>query len=187
MQTESAELFSTVMTTYLQRKWEFTSLLIDPAALMDKSTNDNKAPLFRHQPIHTHCIRSITLKLTCSFAMISNSSASCTHMHSKRKGRRNMEGEQDMINALKHITMTSPACTNEILTHVLPEVKGEHYREITLWLLLVERIGLLPAVVGESRASRMLSSTDSDLKQQVDLLNKCAQFVHLYSRSSRTQ
>lgn len=42
-----------VLQTNLQREREFTALLIDPAALMDKNTDDNKALLLSHRRMYT--------------------------------------------------------------------------------------------------------------------------------------
>lgn len=54
----------------------------------------------------------------------------------------------------------------------------EHHKDITLWLLLEGRKGLL-SLAGESRMSRILSSADSGLQQQVGLNSKAAQLVAL--------
>ena len=51
------------------------------------------------------------------------------------------------------------------------KVYAEYGSDITLWLQLDERKGLL-SLVGESRISSMFSSADSGLQQQVDFTHK---------------
>lgn len=115
LRVQQALCFFTMQKTNLQRQGEFTPLLIDPAALIDKSIDGNKTFAVQTHTRGTWPINhAVThLQLLNDFKQLCVLSRQTEMLQLQRKGRRNTKEEEEH-NGFRHKwtlpTNTGPCC-----------------------------------------------------------------------------